>query len=624
MARISNIGVGKVLIGLVLLLVLGFAVGESMGWPWLVKPLQDQLEKRLERRVQLQQPDGPAATPNTTATTGARLHFWGGVNLKTGWLEVAAPSWSKAPYLVSARDVDVDLRYTDLWRAYRGQPLVIKKLGASWLDAVLERQADGKASWQGAATDHPSPAPQLETTAVQVGNVRYNDAILGLEVLAKGNLANQKLALQLTAKAGPARLTFDGHADDITHWDRVQGKLTVQGPSLADMGAPLGVTLPTTAPFKAQGELAHGDGVWDMKVDSAEIGKSQLSGNFHFDTRGSVPVLSGTLTGERLNLVDLGPAVGVETDTAKKSAKVLPTRPFDLASLRAMDADVNIAIKSVDLNTALLEPLQPLNGHLKLDHGVLTLTNIDARTSQGRLTGALTLNGEKDRAHWVAALQWQDVLLDRWLRLTRREGLPPYVTGKLQGHANVSGDGRSTAEILGSLQGQVVTTVTEGSVSHLLIELGGLDAAQALGVFVKGDKSLPLDCAVADLTVSQGSLKPRVLVLDTTDSTAWIDGSISLATESMDLRAIVAPKDISPLSLRTPLHVGGTFAAPKISIEKAPLGAKLGSALLLGLLNPLAAIIPLVDTGSSEAAKQHALTCQARLQKKMQQSGAKS
>ena len=52
-------------------------------------------------------------------------------------------------------------------------------------------------------------------------------------------------------------------------------------------------------------------------------------------------------------------------------------------------------------------------------------------------------------------------------------------------------------------------------------------------------------------------------------------------------------------------------------MEKKPLGLKLGSALLLGLLNPLAALIPLVDVGSSGVAQQQAQICQAHLQKKL-------
>jgi uncharacterized protein involved in outer membrane biogenesis len=326
-----------------------------------------------------------------------------------------------------------------------------------------------------------------------------------------------------------------------------------------------------------------------------------------------------------LNLADLGPAVGAVEGVAdaartRPGAKLLPTRPFDLAALRAMDADVHIAIQHVDANTRLLEPLRPFNAHLLLTGGLLTLSEIEARTGQGQLGGTLALNGQGDSAHWVAALHWDGVQLAQWIRQTRKAGLPPYVSGQLKGHATLQGNGRSTAEILATLQGDIGASVDGGSVSHLLLELGGLDLAESLGVWAQGDRALALDCAVADLAVDKGVLRPRVLVLDTSDSTVWVDGTLSLASEALDLRAVVAPKDFSLLTLRAPLHIGGTFASPQLAVDPQKLGLKLGGAVLLGLLNPLAAMLPLLDPGSTDAARQNSADCRARMHSRLQRS----
>jgi hypothetical protein len=87
-----------------------------------------------------------------------------------------------------------------------------------------------------------------------------------------------------------------------------------------------------------------------------------------------------------------------------------------------------------------------------------------------------------------------------------------------------------------------------------------------------------------------------------------------MADESLDLRAVVSPKDFSPLTLRTPLRVRGRFAAPEVSLEKGPMAAKLAGALLLALLNPLAGLIPLVDTGDAQAAARSAAGCRGLMQ----------
>ena len=594
-------------------LVLGFALGEVRGWPFLIQPLQTQLAQRLGRSVQLL----PVAAPGS-----ARLHFWGGLSLQTPWLQVGAPAWSQAPHLLQARDVEVQLRYIDAWRAWQGQQLLVRSLRASQLDVVLERRADGLASWQMQDRQDSSPAPVaplLQAVNLSQGQLRYNDAKLGLELQAQAVLKDSQLKLQLQADAGRAHMDFDGEADDLSHLDRAQGTFTLQGPSMAVVGVPLGITLPTTGAFKAQGQLRHSDKLWNVVLSAVQVGSSRLSGHFIFDTRKPLPQLSGTLAGERLNLLDLGPALGSEPTPTRRRGRVLPSRRFDLASLRIMDADVAIAIGTVDLNTRRLAPLQPLNVRLQLSQGVLSLNDLDARLGQGHVGGKLSLNGQLDRAHWVADLHWDGVALEQWIHQTRSKGLPPYVTGRAQGQASLQGNGRSTAEILASLRGRITATVQGGTVSHLLVEVGGPDMAESLGVMVQGDLPLRLDCAVADLTVAAGVARPQVLVLDTSDSTVWMDGSVSLASETLDLRAVVAPKDFSPLTLRTPLHVGGSFAAPQVSVEKGPLGLKLSSALLLGLINPLAALIPLVDTGSRDASQQEASACQAQLQKKLQQ-----
>jgi uncharacterized protein involved in outer membrane biogenesis len=157
--------------------------------------------------------------------------------------------------------------------------------------------------------------------------------------------------------------------------------------------------------------------------------------------------------------------------------------------------------------------------------------------------------------------------------------------------------------------------LVDGTISHLAVEAAGLDIAQGLGVMIKGDDALPVLCTVIDLVAEQGVLRPRLLVIDTRDSTLWVDGSVSLATEAMDLRVVTSPKDFSPLALRTPVHLHGSLANPSFSLEKGPLGTRVGAAALLALLNPLAAILPLIDVGSGAEAQRGADACKALSQR---------
>jgi len=651
-----------------LTLLVAMAVGEALGWPFLAQPLNRWLSNQLERSVNLASADAPASLGKNAFS----IRFIGGVRLKSSQIEVGAPGWSTAGPTLRARDVLLELRYVDLWRVHHGQPLHIELLRAQELDAQLERLADGRASWQvgpaavPAGTADRTPLPTFGHVTLSAGTLHYRDEPLDidmairlrldeaaagssrLQVQATGTWRGQPLTaelhspatpltaagatraalpLRLKATVGRANLLFDGHALDADRLGNLSGRFRLSGPSLAAVGDPLGVTLPTTAAFLSSGVLVKQGDTWYVRVHDATVGASRLNGAFRYDAARSVPLLSGRLGGSRLLLDDLGPVVGaavlpVSTQLPKAApkpqrsqGKVLPNRPFDLASLRAMNADVLIDIDHLDLGTRYLEALRPLRGHLQLRGGVLSLEGLQARTGEGRLSGSLGLDGRGAAAMWTARLRWDDIRLERWVRQVRADDASPYVSGRWSGQAQLRGDGVSTAQILGSLQGQVRSSVRGGSISHLVVEGAGIDLAEALGLLLKGDQSLPVTCAAADLSVENGVLRPRVFVLDTPDSTAWIDGALSLANETIDLRVVTSPKDFSPLTLRTPLHVGGSMGSPTLTPEIAPLGLKVGAALLLGLLNPLAALIPLLDPGNADEAQQGAADCLALSQR---------
>ena len=658
------------------IVVAALTAGELLGWPFLAAPLQSQLSKRLERTVSFAAPaaSSPSALPSPAPAFSVR--FMGGVQLRVAQMEVAAPAWSRAPHLLLAQEITLELRYIDLWRAMRGQRLRLESLKARELDAHLERLADGRTSWsfkRAANTAAAQALPQVGQLRVSQGSVRLRDEPLELDVqvllsladvkrttatlrafatgqyrqfpvkvelLARGRLPweahegdelparepeSTRAALTVKAELGRATLAFDGDAVDVTTLRGLAGHFSLRGPSLAAVGDPVGVTLPTTAPFRAKGQVVKQGKVWRVVIDDAVVGASQLRGAFSYDQTGAVPLLAGRLGGKRLAMVDLAPAVGVvpaaaaanagAKGQAKPRSRVLPTRPFDLAALRVMEANVWIDIDEVDLNTSRLEPLRPLRAHLVLAGGVLTLNEIDARTADGRLYGQVRLDGRADTAAWHADLKLNDVRLERWIHQKRASASFPFVSGRLDGAAVVQGQGRSTAEILSSLTGNVHAELRGGAVSHMALELAGLDVAQALGLLVKGDDALPVPCAVADLVAANGLLRPRLVVLDTRDSVVWIDGTVSLAHEALDLRAVVAPKDFSPLTLRTPLRVRGSFAQPVVSLQTQAMGQKLGAAFLLGLINPLAALIPLIDPGDTEAARSGAAACQSLRQR---------
>jgi uncharacterized protein involved in outer membrane biogenesis len=173
------------------------------------------------------------------------------------------------------------------------------------------------------------------------------------------------------------------------------------------------------------------------------------------------------------------------------------------------------------------------------------------------------------------------------------------LSGDLDLRLELRGTGQSTAEILATLNGQAGAQLRDGQVSHLLVELAGLDVAQALGVWLAGDDILPLKCAVLAAKVDGGVVQIHRGLVDTSDSQLLINGQVDLNDESLALGVKVEPKDFSPLSLRTPLTVGGTLAEPDVSVKAERLAGKLLAAVALAAATPLAALLPLLEFGDA-------------------------
>lgn len=130
----------------------------------------------------------------------------------------------------------------------------------------------------------------------------------------------------------------------------------------------------------------------------------------------------------------------------------------------------------------------------------------------------------------------------------------------------------------------------------------GLDLAQSLGVMVRGDRALPLNCAVIAMQLNDGVMTARRAVADTSDSTLNMAGSLNLNDEVLDLRVTVKPKDFSLLSLRTPVTVTGTLAQPVVGVETEALAGRAIAAAALAVLAPPAALLAFIDFGEPAAA----------------------
>lgn len=426
---------------------------------------------------------------------------------------------------------------------------------------------------------------------------------------------------------GGLRVDFDGSVSDLFGNRKINAKFQAKGPSLDLVGDLFHIALPRTTAFKLAGNVRKQDELLAVTINSAHIGSSDLTAQFKYDARPKIPLLAGDLKGKRFVLADLFPAFGAGgqadgTKAKERAGLIIPNRPINLPTLNRFDVDIKVNLDTVDLGNAFRRPIAPFKAHLTLDAGNLSLAKIYARTADGTLSGTIAVDAHKFTEEvasqkkietaalptWRIDLNWKDINLEKWLQVSqdrkeqaKKEGknVPDaYITGILNGQTKLSGKGQSTAELASSLNGDISTHVQNGSISHLIVEVLGLDVAQGLGLLIKGDQNLPMQCAVIDLKSRQGIITPNVALIDTPVTVVLADGKISMAKEALDLRLVAKPKNVSPLTVRSPINITGTFANPKVRPEAAPIAARVLGSIALAFINPLAAILPFIDPGS--------------------------
>jgi uncharacterized protein involved in outer membrane biogenesis len=143
----------------------------------------------------------------------------------------------------------------------------------------------------------------------------------------------------------------------------------------------------------------------------------------------------------------------------------------------------------------------------------------------------------------------------------------------------------------------------EGRISKLLMEYAGLDLAGVLRIKLTHDRQIPIRCMAADFAVEDGVMDARRLVFDSTETRLEGKGTIDLRDETLDLVVQPRTKGFSPLSLRSPLHVRGSFRHPQFAPDYARMGLRAGAAVALATVAaPAAALLATSDLGQGKDA----------------------
>jgi uncharacterized protein involved in outer membrane biogenesis len=585
-----------------------------------------------------------------TQVTGRQLTIGGDLNLDLGWISRLSASgiqfqnaeWSKHPQMAEVERFDVQI---DLWQLLTKFRVVLPEVTISKPKVVLEKNADGSANWEfraaSAATEPAVPekrteVPVIEKLIIKDGMLLFDNresktqielkiaeaegaGFLETPVKLKAQGTYQKLPLTLSldggsyenlrsAKApyplkinlgaGNLKAKIDGNLTEPLAMKGEDVRLDIQGDDMANLFPLIRLVFPSTPPYRLKGHLKHEGKVWSFSNFSGQVGDSDLSGNIHVDTAPKRPVMKADLVSNLVDFDDLAGFIGGKPGTAagetaseeqKKEAaaeagsdRLFPDQRFDLERLNAMDADVRLRAKKI---LAPKLPIDNLNAVLKLNDGVLSFAPAAFGVADGRMEIYSTFDGSKRPSKVKIDARLKQLDLRRFLSETSfaQKTLSP-----IGGRIALTGTGESFRELMATASGNTFLAMSGGQISGMLVELAGLDIAGSLGYLVRGDQSINVRCGLVDLRGENGQMAVQTLVFDTDNAVIHGEGNIDLRDEKVNIVVLPAPKDFSPLSLRSYIRAQGPIK--DISVFPDPIKTGTDS-LLKKILNVLTMLV---------------------------------
>ncbi len=575
--------------------------------------------------------DGKLLVPRV-ALSRADLVFERSTDKRRNWvLRPPAETTEPGRFRIASLSIDQGrARYFD-----HGEPMFVDVLASTFDPGVTAIVKDAKAE----------PENRRYTTRY-VYKGHYHQAGFSGEALTGDVLSFQQsgtlFPIKASLNAGTTRAEAEGTVADVLDISAIDVQLHIAGSTLASLYPFLLLPLPASPPYDFRGHLVQKGDRYAIDDLRGKIGVTDMAGSGAYLRKAPRPLLTAKLTSRLLNIADLGPIIGIQTkDTGTRTAvgaagaassarpqqadtntraqaqakekqtagdKILPTGTtaargdgilpagrFEGGRLKAIDAEVDYVAAKVQAPNAVA--VEDMKFSFRLNGGVAKLVPLEFGYAGGRIVSDITIDARQDTLRSVFNVDFRNIQLARLF-----PALPAMAkgAGAIGAQIRLSGSGNSIADTAGNANGSVTAAIANGRISNLIDAFSGLNGGKIIPLFVGGDKDIALNCGAVSFAVKDGIGHSQLLVIDTAQTRIDGTGTISFKDERIDLTLEPKPKRPGILSLRTPVHVFGSFRNPDYSLEKGPLLLRAGAAIALAVVNPLAALIPLIETGPGQ------------------------
>ena len=554
-------------------------------------------------------------------------------------LAIGNPSWlTSQPHGARLDHAEIEFR---LWPALFGH-LILPRVELDHPDLLLVRLSDGRTNW-----DHNGSGltiPPIQNFLLKDGHVEIDDAVRHLKFQGAvsseekaggkgsafhldgdGTLNGEKFtatvqggplihvdeskpyAFEAELQVGPSHAIIDGRIDHPFHLGQWGARVEATGKTLSGLYDVTGIPLPATPPYHLNGTLRRDGKFYSVSDLAGAVGKSDLRGTITVDASGPVPDLKGHLTSRVLDLDDLGPLFRGGKTPAETGHMLLPDATLHTARLRQVNGEVDYdadAIVSRDF------PLRGLSTHISIQNGMMTLKPLAFSFTQGKLSGAVSIDARKDVPRTKMDARITDIPIEHVIK-----GSEMPSSGTVEARAQLSGVGASVHKVASSANGTFTAVVPQGAMKKSLAEWMGVNVLSALGLSLSGDQSQTnIRCAVMSFHANNGVLNSQQILFDTEPTRLDGHGDINLRDETLNLSLQGKPKHFQLLHLNAPIKVSGSLSAPQISVDKKPALVQGALGAGLGVLSPFAAILAFVDPGLAKNADCAAILSDAKNQ----------
>lgn len=568
-------------------------------WNWLRRPLECYLSHESGREVRI-----------------GELHVALGLNLQPTvrvrdvYIENAPWAAAKRPFATAG-----EARFTVSLRTVLGERVVISRIVLVDADVDMEREADGRRNWRLRDPENRGPG-RVRVLALEAHGtqIRFVNRAIDLDLVAAASPHESRddngLSTRITfegryrgekysgvALSGPiltfresglafpvrghfvtrgTRLEVDGTFMDIFDPGPIDAKLRIAGPSLAQVYPFLRIRPPESRPYAVDMRVTQARDVFRFTQIKGRIGSTSGTGDVTLDRSGKRPSVQAVLHTDAGHLEDVLPVFGLPSpverirktavsgtprDAPQNADNGGDKRPLPVKAIKSFD--VRIAATAEKLTLMDFSTLENVRVDANLREGLLEIKPIDFRMAGGRGAGSITFDVREATASAMVSAELRGVRIDR---LAPALAVKQHATAAVNVRMKLGSRGSSASELIDSTRGSFVATVDAGRISNLADAKLGLNFGKIVGLFLRGDRDIAINCATLAFDVRDGVAHAREIELDTEQTYFHGTGTVKLREQGLDVVLTPEPKKLALFRRDASIRIGGTLWSPAVSI----------------------------------------------------------